>query len=713
VAADKINIQIDVETRAAIAELAKIEKATREVEKETKKLTLAQAAWKAANTDLGQLTKGWRDAGEVFAKVGLAFAGVTAAGVAFAAHIEQQNRAVSRLGPAYHAVTAATNGVITATQALTLQGQIQAAGVQVNERAMAALTRQAREWADATGNDASQAIEKLTNAVVNNSEDALSEMNLAMARGSTSAQTLANMVRELEARFQGVSPPARTLQQDLEKLPQALEAIGAAALQTANGPLETLFNGFMRIGGALAGINVEGMTFRRSLSEIANAGDDIRALQAGQADTRTRDARRQSRDRLIATLNRRGMRIDLSSAGGLQGLSGDELTQLASAAESARSQANLDSFVSGIGAQRSQDQSAATRRAGTTNNRVLTDMEAAVERKTRKTSETSAADPLRSVTQQYNRAIAAAIVVGAPIVNIGERAAGQTAAEYWQARVTAQELSNRMQESARTAERASAAQIEQEETAAAADARTKSEAAFSETRAGVERGRERTQRRAARDRETRSQALQQDRSLGGGMLRGLGVTGDALETESKLMQGYSDMAVGALSKIGDAFTKHIELVLSGQETIGQALLAGTNEVSLALAREALPRSLMELAAGFAALANPLTVATAPAHFTAAAIYGGVAAGAGLVAGVTGAAMAGNAPPGASGAANQASARAASGRSLPSGNDKAAPITLVVSSLVPPGPRELQALVNANRQAGRYGIDRKAPRQVRA
>ena len=107
--ADKIKIEIDAETRSAIAELAKLSKATENVEKEVKKLTLAQAAWKAANTDLNQLTKGWQEAGEVFAKVGLAFAGVTAAGVAFAAHIDQQNRAVARLGASYHSVTAATN----------------------------------------------------------------------------------------------------------------------------------------------------------------------------------------------------------------------------------------------------------------------------------------------------------------------------------------------------------------------------------------------------------------------------------------------------------------------------------------------------------------------------------------------------------------------------------------------------------------------------
>jgi hypothetical protein len=43
------------------------------------------------------------------------------------------------------------------------------------------------------------------------------------------------------------------------------------------------------------------------------------------------------------------------------------------------------------------------------------------------------------------------------------------------------------------------------------------------------------------------------------------------------------------------------------------------------------------------------------------------------------------------------------------------VTIVLSSLVPPGPRELQGLVHAQRQAGRYGLGdaRMVPRQVRA
>jgi hypothetical protein len=44
------------------------------------------------------------------------------------------------------------------------------------------------------------------------------------------------------------------------------------------------------------------------------------------------------------------------------------------------------------------------------------------------------------------------------------------------------------------------------------------------------------------------------------------------------------------------------------------------------------------------------------------------------------------------------------------------VTIYLNSTVPPGPRELQGLVQATAQAGRYNLDRRrdmVPRAVRA
>lgn len=318
-AADQIKIEIDVETRAAIAELAKVAGGVKDVEKETKKLTTAQKAWQLANTDLGKLTAGWRDVGEQVAKVGAVFAGLTAASVMAMAAQEKEEAAIRRLGAAYDAVSAATNGAMSAQQALTLQGQLQTAGVRINSQQLGLLARAAREYAQATGNDAAQAVEKLTNAIVNNSEDALSELNLAQARSTSSAQTLANMTRELEARFRGVSPAARTLNEDLEKLPQVMSYIGNAAAQAAAGGLRAFLDMLHGTGSAAS-----------YWRDIVNLPDDRRAL-ARQGQSQDAMNRRQAlRERIQRQAQGVGARFNSDL---LQGMSERELQSVSSRLE--------------------------------------------------------------------------------------------------------------------------------------------------------------------------------------------------------------------------------------------------------------------------------------------------------------------------------------------------------------------------------------------
>tara|TARA_R110000868_G_scaffold9907_4_gene48693 strand:+ start:20 stop:718 length:699 start_codon:yes stop_codon:yes gene_type:complete len=224
---------------------------------------------------------------------------------------------------------------------------------------------------------------------------------------------------------------------------------------------------------------------------------------------------------------------------------------------------------------------------------------------------------------------------------------------------------------------------------------------------------DRANRRANRDQATRRGAMAQDTSLGGGMMRRLGVTDDAIGDQAKQWQSYSDTAVGAIGKVTQAFGTHLAAVIAGREGMGEALLAGANEVTTALAMEALPKAAMELAAGIAAASSliPPVMATAPGHFASAAVYGSVAALAGLTALGTGAAMAANAPAG-GGAGAVGAAKSASGRSIGGSDKGGGNTTIVISSLVPPGPQELQGLVRASRQAGRYGMTAPSPRQVR-
>lgn len=466
--ADQIKIEIDVETRDAIAALAKLSAATEKVEKETKKLTTAQRAWRAANTDLGDLLGGWKEAGESIAKVAAGFGALAVAGVAAAAQAERQEAALRRLGSAYDAVQVATNGAFSAQQALALQGQIQASGVRVNAQQLGLLARAAREYAQATGNDAAEAVEKLTNAVVNNSEDALSELGLAQARATTSTQTLANMTRLLEERFRGVAPAARTLNEDLAKLPDVLTHIGNVAAQAAAGGLTRLIDAFNGAG-----------TAARTWRDIVELADTDRTLQRQAAATAEANRRSALREQIQRQAQAAGARF---STDDIQGLNTRQLESVSRRLETGfgtrgRSAAGSDlnaafgailaqqdrgldstSAVGGIITAVRDEEAQRARRAAMGEARPVSDAERAKDEIAKRLANGGSGDSMRGPQRDYNRALSAAIVLGAPIVTIS-RGAGQTLQEYWQARAAAQNISNEMAQRTRDAQRQEGARL--------------------------------------------------------------------------------------------------------------------------------------------------------------------------------------------------------------------------------------------------------------
>lgn len=98
---------------------------------------------------------------------------------------------------------------------------------------------------------------------------------------------------------------------------------------------------------------------------------------------------------------------------------------------------------------------------------------------------------------------------------------------------------------------------------------------------------------------------------------------------------FTETASGAISKFGDAFGKHINLIIAGQESVGEGVLNMVGEVVMGIGQEAIVKGAMELAEGIAAAAGVFTAPLAPGHFAAAAAFGavGVAAlGAGAILG---------------------------------------------------------------------------------
>jgi len=767
VADDKIKIEIDVETRSAIADLAKLAKATEQVEKQTEKLTAAQRAWKLANTDIGKLAGGWKEAGESIAKVATAFGGLAVAGVAVAAAAERQENALRRLGSAYDAVSVATNGAFSAQQALTLQGQIQAAGVRVNAEQLGLLTRAAREYALATGNDASEAVEKLTNAIVNNSEDALSELNLAQARATTSTQTLANVTRALEERFRGVAPAARTLNEDLAKLPDVLTHIGNLATQAAAGGLTRLIDAFNGAGAAA-----------RTWRDIVELADTDRTMQRQAAATAEANRRSALREQIQRQAQAAGARFSMDD---IQGLNTRQLESVSrrletgfgtrgrSAAGSdlgaafsailAQQDRGIDSTraVGGIIAAVRDEEAQRARRAAMGEARPVSDAERAKDEIAKRLANGGSGDSLRGPQRDYNRALSAAVVLGAPIVTV-ERARGQTLEEYWQARTAAQTISNEMTQRTRDAQRQEGARfLETTRALRSSDDLTDAGITLDEMRrqlmplmveaagglnplndrqslrsvlgiagesgdslnsmlgdiADAQEGgglmareeRARRSRIATRNQGTRRMAREQ--SLGGRVAGSLGFGTDAEGRISPFdgMQAGAELLTGTVNSLTSGLTSLFDTLVSGSADAGTAFQAFASGLLTELGKMAVNKGLFYTFEGIAALFS--APPAAPAYFAAGA--GLLALGAGL--GIAGAATRPQTPaPGtdvstARGLAPRSSNSGASTRDL-------APVTVVMSSLVPAGPNDARRVRSGLDDARRRGFaGNNAPRRV--
>lgn len=764
---DKIKIEIDVETRSAIADLAKLAKATEQVEKQTEKLTAAQRAWKLANTDIGKLAGGWKEAGESIAKVATAFGGLAVAGVAVAAAAERQENALRRLGSAYDAVSVATNGAFSAQQALTLQGQIQAAGVRVNAEQLGLLTRAAREYALATGNDASEAVEKLTNAIVNNSEDALSELNLAQARATTSTQTLANVTRALEERFRGVAPAARTLNEDLAKLPDVLTHIGNLATQAAAGGLTRLIDAFNGAGAAA-----------RTWRDIVELADTDRTMQRQAAATAEANRRSALREQIQRQAQATGARFSVDDIQGLntrqlesvsRRLETDFGTRGRSAAGSdlgaafsailAQQDRGVDSTraVGGIIAAVRDEEAQRARRATMGEARPVSDAERAKDEIAKRLANGGSGDSLRGPQRDYNRALSAAVVLGAPIVTV-ERARGQTLEEYWQARTAAQTISNEMTQRTRNAQRQEGARfLETTRALRSSDDLTDAGITLDEMRrqlmplmveaagglnplndrqslrsvlgiagesgdslnsmlgdiADAQEGgglmareeRARRSRIATRNQGTRRMAREQ--SLGGRVAGSLGFGTDAEGRISPFdgMQAGAELLTGTVNSLTSGLTSLFDTLVSGSADAGTAFQAFASGLLTELGKMAVNKGLFYTFEGIAALFS--APPAAPAYFAAGA--GLLALGAGL--GIAGAATRPQTPaPGtdvstARGLAPRSSNSGASTRDL-------APVTVVMSSLVPAGPNDARRVRSGLDDARRRGFaGNNAPRRV--
>ena len=90
-------------------------------------------------------------------------------------------------------------------------------------------------------------------------------------------------------------------------------------------------------------------------------------------------------------------------------------------------------------------------------------------------------------------------------------------------------------------------------------------------------------------------------------------------------QGFRDLATGGLAQFTAGMVASIDAAIAGEKSFGRAMREFTRATLAGIAQQAAVKAIFELAEGWAALGNPVMAITAPAHFKAAALYGGIAA----------------------------------------------------------------------------------------
>jgi thiamine biosynthesis lipoprotein ApbE len=191
------------------------------------------------NTFTGRMAAGAAGAVQ-FARV---VAGLASSLMDAAAKADQHADAVNKLGGAYDAVRRATNDVVSAEQALSAQQRIVQSGLRVSNAELAAITRAAREYADATGGDVNSALDGLTSALQSGSAPALRRYGITVAEGTTRIRAFHSATQQLANAQRGAAPAARNLSEENDLYKRSLdESLGSMALAIAKAiHLQTVF----------------------------------------------------------------------------------------------------------------------------------------------------------------------------------------------------------------------------------------------------------------------------------------------------------------------------------------------------------------------------------------------------------------------------------------------------------------------------------------
>lgn len=302
--AEKIVVPVEIggpeavrSVRALTAEVGKLEKS---VDKLSDKADKADKSMEDLGEKGGVSLRGLAGAfGATVTAAGAFAAAAVAAGHAAAEQAAQGERtqaALRGLGTAYDSIQQATAGTVTAQEAFAAQQRIVRAGLRISGQELTVVTRYAREYARATGTETTQALERLSDALVEGSADAFQEFGIRVQEGVSRAQAFEQAMRSMERQQRGQQPVARSLAEDTARLTSAFtDAAQAMALMVTDGlGLQGVISGLADSVRELATDLQDIVRIRR---EAASGATDLRARQ--QATEQYLNTFRGARDELL------------------------------------------------------------------------------------------------------------------------------------------------------------------------------------------------------------------------------------------------------------------------------------------------------------------------------------------------------------------------------------------------------------------------------
>lgn len=208
-----------------------------------------------------------------------------------AARSESHAHALGLLGGAYAEVQRATNGAVSAEQAAGVQQRALQAGLRLSAQELAAVTSRAREFARATGGDVNQALDQLTDQLIQPGEE-LAKFGVRLQTGMAAGDAMREALRQLTTQTgeMGVSQVS---------LAESMEMATRAQREASD---------------ALAGMVAQRLELRDFFTQLTSWINDSRDATDGW---------KVATDAVVGTLREAvGLRAQIGTAGGAQSASG-------------------------------------------------------------------------------------------------------------------------------------------------------------------------------------------------------------------------------------------------------------------------------------------------------------------------------------------------------------------------------------------------------